>query len=205
MPSSDRAPRADAIRNRDAILDAALLCLTANPHASMTEIAASAEVGRVTLYGHFSSRNDLIEALLIRTIHRAEAEFAALDLSGPPVDALELLLRRSWRIVDTFHGLLGAAEEALSNDAILDHHAQPHARVEELIARGQHSGAFRRDLDAAWLTSCVTGILHTAASELRRGRLPDDDADRVVIATVLSLVVAGARERAAAPEDDGPS
>lgn len=205
MASTSRAPRADAVRNRDAILDAALHCLSANPHASMTEIAAAADVGRVTLYGHFSSRDQLIEALLIRTIHRAEAEFAALDLSGPPIEALELLLRRSWRIVDTFHGLLGAVEEALSNDRILDHHAQPQARVEELLARGQAHGDFRRDLDAAWLTSCVTAILHTAAADLRRGRLDEAGADRVVTATVMSLVVSDARERAAAPEDDGPS
>jgi AcrR family transcriptional regulator len=189
MTSPHRSPRADAVRNRDAILDAALTCLAANPQANMTDIAAAAGVGRVTVYGHFSSRDDLIEALLIRTIDRAEAEFAALDLSGDPVEALELLLGRSWRIVDTFHGLLGAVEEVLSNDRILAHHEQPHARVAELVRRGQASGAFRRDLDASWLTSCVTAILHTAAADLRRGRLSEDTADRVVTATVMSLVM----------------
>lgn len=189
MTSPIRSPRADAVRNRDAILDAALACLGSNPHANMTDIAATAGVGRVTIYGHFSSRDDLIEALLIRTIDRAEAEFAALDLSGDPVHALELLLRRSWRIVDTFHVLLGAAEEALSNDRILAHHEQPHARIEGLLLRGQTNGAFRRDLDAAWLTSCVSAILHTAAADLRKGRLSEDGADQVVTATVMSLVM----------------
>jgi TetR/AcrR family transcriptional repressor of mexCD-oprJ operon len=205
MSSPTRALRADAARNRDAILDAALQSLGANPHASMTDIAAAAGVGRVTVYGHFSSRDDLVEALVIRTIARAEAEFAGLDLSGPPVDALELLLRRSWRIVDNIHGLLAAAEEALSNDKLLEHHEQPQARIEELLTWGQADGTFRRDLEAAWLTSCITAILHTAAGDLRKGRLAEDGADRVVTATVMSLVLSRASERAAVPEDDGPS
>jgi TetR/AcrR family transcriptional repressor of mexCD-oprJ operon len=204
MSSPTRALRADAARNRDAILDAALHSLGTNPHASMTDIAAAAGVGRVTVYGHFSSRDDLLEALIIRTIQRAEAEFSALDLSGPPVDALELLLRRSWRIVDSIHGLLAAAEEAFSNDRLLEHHQQPQARIEELLKRGQADGTFRSDLDAAWLTSCITAIVHTAAGELRKGRLAETGADRVVTATVMSLVMPGAQERAAVPEDDGP-
>lgn len=205
MSSPIRALRADAVRNRDAILDAALQSLGSNPRASMTDIAAAAGVGRVTVYGHFSSRDDLIEALVVRTIARAEAEFAALDLEGPPAEALNVLLRRSWRIVDSIHGLLAAAEETLSNDRLLEHHEQPQARIEQLLTRGQADGTFRRDLDASWLTACITAILHTAASELRKGRLAEDGADRVVLATVRSLVTPRADERAAAPGDDGPS
>jgi TetR/AcrR family transcriptional repressor of mexCD-oprJ operon len=205
MSSPIRAQRADAARNRDAILDAALHSLGSNPHASMTDIAAAAGVGRVTVYGHFSSREDLLEALIIRTVARAEAELAGLDLTGSPVEALELLLRRSWRIVDSIHGLLAAAEETFSNDKLLEHHEQPQARIVELLKRGQADGTFRRDLEASWLTSCVTAIVHTAAGDLRKGRLAEEGADRVVTATVMSLVTPRADERAAVPEDDGPS
>ncbi len=191
MPNTPRrSPRSDALRNRDAIIEAAVDCFSREPNASMADIARAAGVGRVTLYGHFSSRDELLEATLERVIDRSEAELAALDLSGDPVAALDRLVRRSWRIVDTFHRLLGVAEEALSNERILAHHRQPMARVQSLIERGQHAGAVRRDLDASWLTSCVTALLHTAAGELRAGRLEAADADRVVAATVISLLTA---------------
>lgn len=186
--TTTRALRSDAVRNRDAILDAALERLADDPSASMAEIAKAAGVGRVTVYGHFSSREQLLESVLIRTIERSEAELAGVDLDGDPVAALDRLVRRSWRIVDTFHRLLGAAEESLSNDRILAHHAEPMARVRALIERGQRAGAMRRDLSAEWLTSCYTALLHAAAGELRAGRLAEDDADRVVAATVVSLV-----------------
>ena len=186
--TTTRAPRSDAVRNRDAILDAALERLADDPSASMAEIARAAGVGRVTVYGHFSSREQLLESVLIRTIERSEAELAGVDLEGDPVAALDRLVRRSWRIVDTFHRLLGAAEESLSNERILAHHAEPMARVRALIERGQRAGAMRRDLSAEWLTSCYTALLHAAAGELRAGRLAEADADRVVAATVVSLV-----------------
>ena len=48
--------RADARRNIELILDAAEACLTRNPDASMSDIAAEAGLGRVTIYGHFTSR-----------------------------------------------------------------------------------------------------------------------------------------------------
>jgi AcrR family transcriptional regulator len=186
--TTTRALRSDAARNRDAILDAALERLVDDPSASMAEIARAAGVGRVTVYGHFSSREQLLEAVLIRTIERSEAELAGIDLDGDPVAALDRLVRRSWRIVDRFHRLLGVAEESLSNDRILAHHAEPMARVRALIERGQRAGAMRRDLSAEWLTSCYTALLHAAAGELRAGHLAEADADRVVATTVVSLV-----------------
>jgi TetR/AcrR family transcriptional repressor of mexCD-oprJ operon len=186
--TAPRGPRSDAARNRDAILDAAIELLGDDPRATLADIATRAGVGRVTLYGHFSSREQLIEAALIRTIDRSEAELSTIDLSGDPMEALERLVTRSWRIVDTFHQLLGVAEEALSNDRIRRHHAEPMVRVDHLIARGQAAGVMRTDLDAAWLASCFSAILHNAAAELRAGRLSESDADRVATSTVLSLM-----------------
>ena len=188
--TAPRSQRSDAIRNRDAILDAALERLTVDPRASMSDIAKAAGLGRVTVYGHFASREELLEAVLIRTIDRSEAELATVDLTGDPIAALERLVHRSWRIVDSFHRLLGVAEEALSNERILAHHTEPMARVQALIERGQREGVVRRDLDSGWLTTCFTALLHAAAGELREGRLTEADADRIVAATVVSLLAA---------------
>lgn len=58
-----RPQRADARRNTASILDAAVLCLTRNPDASVAEIAKAASVGRVTLYGHFKTRAELVDGL----------------------------------------------------------------------------------------------------------------------------------------------
>ena len=51
-----RPKRSDALRNIEAILEAATTCLARDPDASVNSIAQAAGVGRVTLYGHFESR-----------------------------------------------------------------------------------------------------------------------------------------------------
>ncbi|MGW3867651.1 TetR/AcrR family transcriptional regulator, partial [Streptomyces sp. NPDC005047] len=54
--ASPGARRADAQHNVAKILDAAIDCLSRSSDASVVQIAQAAGVGRVTLYGHFPSR-----------------------------------------------------------------------------------------------------------------------------------------------------
>jgi AcrR family transcriptional regulator len=186
--ATDRIRRADAQRNRAAIIDASLACLAANPRASMAEIAQAAGVGRVTLYGHFSSRKELIEAATVQTMSRADAQLAPLDLDGAPREALHLLATSSWRILDDLHGLLSAAEQELGTDRIREHHGQTLFRVHQLIERGQAEGVFRSDQSAAWLTACYFAILHGAATEIRAGRLSEAQAAKAIPDTIQALV-----------------
>ena len=65
MPSDDPSDlrRADALRNRARILEAARFLLAGSPSASLAEIAAAAGVSRSTLYRRFANRDELIAAL----------------------------------------------------------------------------------------------------------------------------------------------
>jgi serine phosphatase RsbU (regulator of sigma subunit) len=55
--------RADALRNRERILDAAQRVLRQSPSASLTDIAAAAGVARSTLHRRFRNRDELLAAL----------------------------------------------------------------------------------------------------------------------------------------------
>ena len=188
MHATPRTRRADAERNREAILQAALRCLSANPRMNMAEIATEAGVGRVTMYGHFSSRSELVEAAFAFAMDQAETTLAALDLDGEPLAALRRLVLASWRIVGESRLVLQAAEEELGHEAVRKHHAQPLDRVRRLIRRGRRSNVFRKDLPEAWLVACYYAVLHGAAQEVRAGRLAEARADRVVWMTIESLV-----------------
>src|SRR5690625_6663535 len=54
--------RADAQRNRAKILAATVTAIRQNSDASVAGIAAEAGVGRMTLYGHFKTRLELIRS-----------------------------------------------------------------------------------------------------------------------------------------------
>jgi TetR/AcrR family transcriptional regulator, mexCD-oprJ operon repressor len=177
--------RADAEQNMARILDAAAACLSRSPTASMGEIAQAAGVGRVTVYGHFPSREALIEATLTRLLEQGETVLAGLDLAGDPRQALRTLIESSWRLIADAGAVLEAAQAVLPPARIRELHAKPAQRAEQLIRRGQSEGAFRSDLPPTWLTSVLHHILKGAAADISSGRLDPADAPRFIVATVL--------------------
>lgn len=178
--------RADAQRNIVAIVDAATECLSRDPAASTSEIAKAAGVGRVTLYGHFPARSDLVDAVFVHAIEQGEAALGQVDLTGDPREAMARLIESSWHLVNRFRSLLVAAHQALPPGRIRDLHADPMTRVERLIERGQAEGVFRTDLPTSWLVGVTHSVMHGAADEINTGRLTADKAAAYITATILS-------------------
>lgn len=182
-----KARRADAERNREAIVEAGLRLLAAEPRASMADIATAAGVTRVTMYGHFASRADLVREIFTRAMADARALLTEIDLTGPAIEALERLVRASWRIVGPGRNLLVAARTELGDDGVRAHHADSADRLGELVRRGRSDGVIRTDVPTRWLIACWQNVLHGAADELRAGRLSERTADRIVWATIHSI------------------
>jgi AcrR family transcriptional regulator len=158
------------------------------------EIARAAGVGRVTVYGHFPSREALIEATLIRVLEQGEGVLVRLDLSGDPRQALRALIESSWRLIADTGAVLEAAQSALPPGRIRQLHAKQAQRVEELIRRGQSEGAFRADLPASWLVSVLHHVLKGAAADIGGGRLDPAAAPRFIVATVLAAYTGAPEE-----------
>lgn len=170
-PSGPRPPRADARRNIEAILDAATGCLVRDPEVSIADIAAAAGVGRITLYGHFASRAELVEAVLLRTVEHADSALAGVDLSGDPVDALVRITESSWQVVDRFRGVMHAARRELPSARIRIAHQRIMGHLEALVEHGRSRGVFRTDLPTGWLVTTAVAVMHAAAEEVESGQL----------------------------------
>lgn len=188
-PDEERPPRgarrrSDALRNRAAILAAATTVLRADPDASVAQIAQEAAVGRVTLYGHFSTRAELIDAALLNVLDRGNEALGRLDLTGEPAEAFYRLVTSSWRLLDESRSLLAAAQRELPHERIRALHHDHEVRVRQLLERGQHEGAFRSDLPVSWLLATTHAVLHGATDEVAAGRLDPTDAGRFVAATL---------------------
>ena len=184
-PRARTGRRVDAEQNTARILDAAAACLCRSATASMAEIAQAAGLGRVTVYGHFPSREALIEATLARLLERGEAVLGRLDLTGDPRQALRTLIESSWQLIADASAVLEVAQAVLPPGRIRELHAKPAQRVEELVRRGQSEGAFRTDLPATWLVSVLHHVLKGAAADISSGRLDPADAPHFIVATVL--------------------
>ena len=181
------ARRADARRNIEAILDAAESCLAADPDASMSDIASEAGLGRVTIYGHFKTRAELIELVARRVLDEADNVLSDVDLTGDAADALARLVDASWRVTVRSGNLIIAAAKALPPAVVREAHAGDlEDRVRNFLAGAQRSRTFRSDLSTAWLVAMFHATLHAAANEIHAGRLKAEDAADVITATLLS-------------------
>lgn len=183
----ERAVRSDSIRNRGAILDAAARQLSADPRASLADIAKAAGVGRVTLYSHFSSRDELLGALLHHSMGRVERTLRGVDLDGDPWRALDALIAASWHLLAELTTLRGIVGHALPAE-LQASHDQPRSRVAGLLERGRREGAFRSDQPLAWQVGCYFSLLHGAAAELQAGHLTPSDVEANLTGSVHALL-----------------
>ncbi len=108
-PPANRALRADAQRNEDAVLDAAKqIFAESGVDAPVREIASRAGVGLGTLYRRFPKRADLIAAVFRRELDSCAAAAANLAVHHLPLDALRLWLERYSDFMTTKKGLSAA-------------------------------------------------------------------------------------------------
>src|ERR1700722_13093770 len=90
-----RAPRADAQRNRERILDVAKEAFARDgAHASLDDIAKQVGVGPGTLYRHFPTREELLQAVYRSEMEKLAAAGQEFTQSMPPIEAL-----RAWLLL----------------------------------------------------------------------------------------------------------
>lgn len=189
MAAEQTHRRADANRNNETILDVTEDLMSGGVPPSMSQVAAAADVTRVTLYAHFATREVLLKAVVRRAIADTDQALSELNLdTGPVEDALDRLIRTSWPILDRHHKVRAVALATLSHEALRNHHDAAFRHVDRLIARGQDNGAFRTDQPRAWLAAIFYAVLHAAADEVDAGRLPSHTAADTVITTLLSTL-----------------
>jgi AcrR family transcriptional regulator len=180
--------RAKAERNVEAILDAAERLLRERSQASIAAVSKEAGVSRVTVYSHFPTREELIEAVVARVTRAAHDSIEqAKPSEGDPVDALERVITVAWDELERQEAIRQAAAEDLSSEAVWRAHQSAAGTVQRLIERGRKRGAFRKDLPVQWLVASCFSLLHTAADEVREGRLKRDDAMTAVKTSVIEL------------------
>ena len=187
--ASARKRRADAERNIQAIIDAALGALASDPDASMAEIARRAGVVRATIYMHFPTREALLDAVMENAIAQvAEATRAADPTQGEPDEALERVLRATWQKLSDFQTLLAINTSRLSAKELHRRHQPVMTHFVPLIERGQEKGVFRSDVPVSWHLAMIRAIAHAASAEVRSGRIPESEVEQTMLTTALAAV-----------------
>lgn len=180
--------RADARRNRDKLLIAALELFTEKgPDVSLDAVAKRAGVGVGTLYRHFPTRDALIEGTYLNELDRLHDGAAELLAEHPADEALALWMDLFVEYAQTKRGMAGALQAVVASggDPYRQSRAKISAAVATLVDAGQATGALRDDVDAEDVWRGMAGIFS----------MPDEPEWPDRARTQLRLLMDGLRHR----------
>src|SRR6202522_2960000 len=165
QPSAEaaRRPRADAVRNRERVLEAAKAVFSAGgPDASLEAVAKRAGVGIGTLYRHFPTREALFEAVYRREVEQLTALAEQLKGDVDPVDALRRWLRSNVEFVATKKGMSAALALAAYKPSELTAYSFDRLTkaVGALLDRAAAAGEIRSDISADDVLRTLVGMCY---------------------------------------------
>lgn len=172
MAATDPRPlRADAQRNRDRLLDAAVQAFSQDgPEATLDGIAKDAGVGIGTLYRHFPTRETLIEAAYRNELARLCDAVPGLLRTMPPDEATRAWMDHFVDYMTTKRGMADALHAVIasggnpyekSRDRLTD-------AITTLLQAGAAAGTVRSDVEPVDVLVSLSGVTLAAGNAAQR-------------------------------------
>jgi AcrR family transcriptional regulator len=175
-----RPLRADAARNRERLLSAAVRALSsgAGPEVTLEAIARDAGVGIGTLYRHFPTREALIEAAYRNELTRLCEAAPELQRTLRADEATRAWMDRFVDYMTTKRGMADALRTVIASggNPYATSRDQLLAALTGLIEAGSAAGVIRADVDPADVLASLSGVTLAAGEPAQReqaGRMLD--------------------------------
>lgn len=179
MTGGDRRLRADAQRNREQLLAAAVTAFSGeDPEATLESIARDAGVGIGTLYRHFPTREALVDAAYRSELAKLCDAVPELVAGFPADKALRTWMDSFIEYTTTKRGMSDALRMVIASggNPFAESRSRLLAAVSALMKSGAADGTLRTDVDPADLLASMTGVslaVGDPAQRAKAGRLLD--------------------------------
>ena len=187
-----RPVRADARRNRERLLEAAVRAFASDgADVTLEAIAKTAGVGIGTLYRHFPTRDALVEAAYRQELAHLCDAVPGLLRSLPPDEATRAWMDRFIDYMTTKRYMAGALQAVIASGG--DPYAQSRGRliaaITALLDAGVNAGTLRSDVAPHDVLLALSGVSLAAG----------EPAQRQQARRLLDLLVDGLRHHASGP------
>jgi len=172
-------------KNRERIIQTALKALARNPMATMDQIADLVGIGRATLYRHFSSREKLIQDLMVE----AEKQFSQIVLPilndiMPAQQKLENVVTQLIPLGASFHFL--SYEPWHSGNPEIEKAYQDQLKSwRRLIKQLKDEQVIKITISDTWIAMCLDSLIFTAWEAIHSGDIAPNDAPHLVLQMFL--------------------
>jgi AcrR family transcriptional regulator len=171
-------------RTRRAIIDAAVVTLTQNPSASLSDIATA---GPTTVHRYFPERSDLLTAISTDALEKIDVSTrrARVD-EGTAPEALRRLCQEYFEFGDVFM-LMITVPEMLAGEQWSEESEADRALI-GLLERGQAEGTIDTAMSPLWLQQLVWSLQYTAWEMTRMNGTPKHDALAMCLQTLDKVI-----------------
>jgi AcrR family transcriptional regulator len=178
--------RSDARRNREKLLRAAAeLFATGGADVALETIARAAGVGIGTLYRHFPTRDELIEAVYLEEVDQLCNAADELLAEAPADEALARWMDRFVVYAVRKRGLSGALKSiaAANTQLVPNTRGRLLATIERFLEDGRRTGRIRADVDGEDVLRAMSAAWY----------LPESDRWAADATRLLGLLIDGLR------------
>lgn len=158
--NSPRKPRADALRNREHILEVARKAFSEDGNVTLDDIVRRSGLGVGTLYRHFPTRDALVESLYLSELEKLVTAAKELGETVPPVEALRQWMMLFVDLIATKQTLRDALSEMVGGTDHLYSASSEMLRstMTSLAERAVAANQIRLTLEPLDLLRAVSGV-----------------------------------------------
>lgn len=154
---------ARAERSRQALIQAGMVLLAENREASLSDVAQAAGVGRATLYRHFETREQLIEAISIQCVDTFEKETAPIENEAETyLDAVRLLIEKVMPLNKELSFIMKLDSLIDGIDTLTHLYKEQDKATRDLLRQCQKEKSIRQDVPVDWLSAFLDSLFIAA-------------------------------------------
>jgi len=145
-------------KSNDAILGAALTALTVNPDTPFTEISRLAGVGRATLYRMYSTRELLVEALILHCLDQIDNEVLKLGSKALSTKHFfELFFETMFNLENEYKFMYQFDPQSHPSEKIKERCSKQESEMIGLVELAQKEGI---KLPSKWVVHLINGVIY---------------------------------------------
>lgn len=165
-----------AQRSQKALLRAGLEQFNINREASLSDIAAHANVGRATLYRQYENRESLVKAVALYCYERFDEVTSDIESEATSgFNAIQIMFMRVMPLTEEFQFLINLENfinDCPEIDEINERHEQ---EMLELIDYTKKEGSIDKSIPSSWITHFIDGLFVAGWLHLRSEKCSADE------------------------------